>query len=74
MTKIKFDFERLPEGCRNLVREFYNHPMCYRLARSDIVNALKLERQSKHNPIIYVVKSGPFRGVAFLRRSPQTPA
>ncbi len=67
----KFDFTRLPEGCRHIVEQLYTHSG-YRLARTDIVNALKLTRtpeQWTRNLTIYVVKTGPFKGVSFLRRA-----
>ncbi len=69
MKKVKFDFTRLPEGCQHMVEQLYNLTPGYRLVRSDTVNALKLERQSIKNPTIYVVKSGPFKGVTFLARA-----
>lgn len=60
------NINKLPKACRNMVRAYSTYG--YHVARSDLVNAIKLVRRNDKNRRIYIVKEGPFKGVSFLRK------
>ena len=71
MPKVKPNYKELPKACHNMVRMMVGVQR-YELARSDTVNALKLARDAHrfkgHNLTAYIVKSGRFAGVSFIRK------